>query len=97
MYRDVEFLQSRLGKMDGFGDTAEHLLKIIRGKSITATPEPAPNQAPAKTPSPPPPRSPAPLDEGEKKNSTESQSELLAAQAAVGGEKNGKANDESST
>ncbi|KAK4189652.1 vacuolar protein sorting-associated protein 54 [Podospora australis] len=101
MYRDVEHLQSKLGKMDGFGDTAEHLLKIVRGKTITAPPpESVPSQvAPPKrsTSTPPQPRS---SDEGENKKSTEStQSELPVAPAAVTAtttteEKNGKADDE---
>ncbi|KAM7194963.1 Vps54-like domain containing protein [Naviculisporaceae sp. PSN 640] len=34
MIRDVEYLQSRLGKMDGFEGVGEHLIGIIRAKAV---------------------------------------------------------------
>ena len=46
MLHDVDFFESRLNKIDGFGDTAEQLLKIIRAKEIrNAAPSPAPPAA----------------------------------------------------
>lgn len=32
MLNDVEFITSKLGKLDGFGDTGEYLEKIIESK-----------------------------------------------------------------
>ncbi|KAM0251961.1 hypothetical protein ACHAP5_001286 [Fusarium lateritium] len=34
MNNDVEFLTTKLGKLDGFGDTAEYLQKIIKSKQV---------------------------------------------------------------
>ena len=45
MLNDVEFLATRLGKLDGFRDTAEYLEKIIKAKDVR-------NEEP---PPPPPP------------------------------------------
>lgn len=44
MLHDVEFFQSRLGKIDGFGDAGEYLTTIIKSKEIksAAPPETAP-------------------------------------------------------
>lgn len=53
MLRDVDFFQSRLGKIDGFEDAGDYLLGVIKNKKIIA-PEPAPAPAPAPAPSPPP-------------------------------------------
>ncbi|KAM5342451.1 hypothetical protein ACJ41O_013417 [Fusarium nematophilum] len=36
MLHDVEFLTTKLGKLDGFGDTGEYLQKIIRSKQVKA-------------------------------------------------------------
>ncbi|KAK3997592.1 vacuolar protein sorting-associated protein 54-like protein [Cladorrhinum sp. PSN332] len=58
MIRDVEFFQSRLGKIDGFEDAADYLLKVIRNKQVLQPPEPVPapsSLAPPPTPSPAPP------------------------------------------
>ncbi|KAK3325399.1 Vps54-like protein-domain-containing protein [Apodospora peruviana] len=41
MLRDVEYLQSRLGKIDGFEDAGDHLVNIISRKEIKAPPAPA--------------------------------------------------------
>ncbi|KAI1135131.1 putative GARP complex component [Hypoxylon sp. FL0543] len=41
MESDIEYLVSRLGKIDGFGDTGDHLLSIIRSKRPEKKPEPA--------------------------------------------------------
>lgn len=32
MLHDIEFFESKLGKLDGFGDTAEYLTTIIKSK-----------------------------------------------------------------
>lgn len=42
MIRDVEYLQSRLGRMDGFEGVGEHLIAIISSKVVKskATPHP---------------------------------------------------------
>ncbi|KAF5024873.1 hypothetical protein F66182_3031 [Fusarium sp. NRRL 66182] len=34
MYSDIEFLITKLGKLDGFGDTGEYLQKIIKSKQV---------------------------------------------------------------
>jgi vacuolar protein sorting-associated protein 54 len=40
MNNDIEFLTTKLGKIDGFGDTGEYLQKIIKSKQVK-TVEPA--------------------------------------------------------
>ncbi|RGP77725.1 hypothetical protein FLONG3_4114 [Fusarium longipes] len=40
MNNDIEFLTTKLGKLDGFGDTGEYLQKIIKSKQVKAV-EPA--------------------------------------------------------
>lgn len=50
MESDIEYLVNRLGKIDGFGNTGDSLLSIIRSKKIPekkAEPIPAPAPAPA--------------------------------------------------
>lgn len=34
MVRDFEYFRVKLGKIDGFGDAADHLLDIIRKKKL---------------------------------------------------------------
>jgi vacuolar protein sorting-associated protein 54 len=34
MNNDVEFLTTKLGKLDGFGETGEYLQKIIKSKQV---------------------------------------------------------------
>lgn len=34
MINDVDFLKSRLGRVDGFGDTGDYLNKIIKAKEV---------------------------------------------------------------
>ncbi|EEY14134.1 vacuolar protein sorting-associated protein [Verticillium alfalfae VaMs.102] len=41
MRRDVDFLVTKLGKVDGFGTTGEHLTSIINSKQIEAPAQPA--------------------------------------------------------
>ncbi|EAQ86482.1 hypothetical protein CHGG_07735 [Chaetomium globosum CBS 148.51] len=99
MLRDVEFFQSRLGKLDGFEDAGDYLLKVIRGKQIIAPPPPpAPAPAPAPEPAPPSPAPPAAESPNEGQNgekSIEEQSPEPQAQAGAGAqaEKNGESND----
>ncbi|KAH6640951.1 Vps54-like protein-domain-containing protein [Chaetomium tenue] len=101
MLRDVEFFQSRLGKLDGFEDAGDYLLKVIRGKQIIAPPPPpAPAPAPAPEPAPPspapaPPAPESPNDGQNGNKSIEEQSPELQAQAGAGAqaEKNGESND----
>ncbi|KAM0333003.1 hypothetical protein ACHAQA_001660 [Verticillium albo-atrum] len=57
MRRDVDFLITKLGKLDGFGNTGEHLTSIIDAKKIDAPAQPA--QAASPPPPPPPPASAA--------------------------------------
>jgi vacuolar protein sorting-associated protein 54 len=40
MQADIGYLNTRLSKLDGFGDTGEYLLKIVNSKKIE-TPPPA--------------------------------------------------------
>ncbi|KAG7289068.1 hypothetical protein NEMBOFW57_005430 [Staphylotrichum longicolle] len=95
MLRDVEFFQSRLGKIDGFEDAGDYLLGVIKNKKIIA-PDPAP--APAPPPAPAPTPSPA-SDEKEdvKTPAEEPPSAELQAQvgATVSAEKNGDSSDAS--
>ncbi len=41
MIRDLEHFQSRLGNIDGFGDTGEQLMTIVKSKDVETTPPPA--------------------------------------------------------
>lgn len=34
MNNDIEFLTTKLGKLDGFGDTGEYLQRIIKSKQV---------------------------------------------------------------
>lgn len=51
MLQDVDFFISKLGKVDGFGDTGDYLKTIINSREIVA-PAPAPAPAPAAKESP---------------------------------------------
>ncbi|KAL2018322.1 hypothetical protein VTK56DRAFT_925 [Thermocarpiscus australiensis] len=88
MLRDVEYFQSRLGKIDGFEDAGEHLMKIIKSKEVSA-PEPAPESAP--------PPAPASGKEEDGEKSAEDQAEPQAQAGAGSIEKNGDSNDGSAT
>ncbi|KAK5662771.1 hypothetical protein OQA88_6178 [Cercophora sp. LCS_1] len=56
MLRDVEHFQSRLGKIDGFEDTADYLSKIIKDRELrAATPTPSASAPPAASPDSAPP------------------------------------------
>lgn len=41
MVRDIEHLTTRLGKVEGFGDLSDYLLKIVSGKDVKAPDPPA--------------------------------------------------------
>lgn len=44
MLRDIEHLSTRLGKIEGFGDLSEYLIKIVKSKDVRpSTPPPAPS------------------------------------------------------
>jgi vacuolar protein sorting-associated protein 54 len=105
MLRDVEFFQSRLGKIDGFEDAGDYLVKVIKNKQVIAPP-PLPAPAPEPAPSPPPAPEPAPAlspppaveatNEAEDcKKSGGEHSPELEAQVATGVQavKNGESND----
>lgn len=47
MLRDVEHFKTRLGNLDGAGDTADHLLNVVKNKPVPKA-------------SPPPPATPIP-------------------------------------
>ncbi|KAH7188989.1 Vps54-like protein-domain-containing protein [Fusarium flagelliforme] len=47
MNNDIEFLTTKLGKLDGFGDTGEYLQKIVKSKQVK-TVEPATEPTPEK-------------------------------------------------
>jgi hypothetical protein len=51
MLKDVDYFETRLGKLDGFEDAAEYLRGIVRSKEIKAPAPPQPQEPPA----PPPP------------------------------------------
>ena len=34
MLRDIEYFEAKLSKMDGFGDTADHLKSLVKAKEI---------------------------------------------------------------
>ncbi|KAK4670410.1 uncharacterized protein QC763_211470 [Podospora pseudopauciseta] len=68
MLRDVEFFQSRLGRIDGFGDAGEFLLGVINSKTVVGNasgsslavvdkmPSRAGSRAASPAPLPPPPQ-----------------------------------------
>lgn len=68
MLRDVEFFQSRLGRIDGFGDAGEFLLGVINSKTVVGNasgsslavvdkiPSRAGSRAASPAPPPPPPQ-----------------------------------------
>ncbi len=92
MLRDVEFFQSRLGKIDGFEDAGDYLVKIIKSNKILA-PEPVPEPTP--TPSAAVPAASTDSDGGGKeKGSAEEPSAAAQAQegTAAQAEKNGDSN-----
>lgn len=100
MLGDVEYFQSRLGKIDGFDDAGDYLIKVIKSKEVTA-PEPAPAPAPATSPATAPATAPAPTpsppaagegDDGKK--SAEESAGLQAQAAAKVPEKNGDVSDD---
>ena len=94
MLRDVEFFQSRLGKIDGFEDAGDFLVKIIKSNKILA-PEPVPEPAPPPTPSVAVP-APSAASNGEDKERGSTEEPGAAAQAQEGtaaqAEKNGGSN-----
>ncbi|KAI8958223.1 Vps54-domain-containing protein [Daldinia sp. FL1419] len=49
MESDIEYLVSRLGKIEGFENTGDHLLGIIKTKKPTLQPEPAPTPSEEKS------------------------------------------------
>ncbi|KAK4127633.1 Vps54-domain-containing protein [Parathielavia appendiculata] len=88
MLRDVEYFQSRLGKIDGFEDAGDHLLNIIKSKKIV-TPEPVTATAP---PAPAPAADP---EEGEDGGRPAEEQPVVQAQAESGlVENNGELSDE---
>ncbi len=93
MLCDVEFFQSRLGKIDGFEDAGDYLVKIIKSNKIVA-PEPVPEPAP--TPSTAVPAASTDSDGGEKERGSAEEPGVAAAQAQEGtaaqAEKNGDSN-----
>jgi vacuolar protein sorting-associated protein 54 len=104
MLRDVEFFQSRLGKIDGFEDAGEYLVNIIKNKRVLALPpapapepepEPAPSPPPAAATPPPPAESPTEAQEGKKSAEEQQPAEPQATEAAAEVEKNGGSDDAS--
>jgi vacuolar protein sorting-associated protein 54 len=104
MLRDVEFFQSRLGKIDGFEDAGDYLLSAIKSKKIIAPePAPAPTPAPAPAPTaaaPTPTPSPPPASEEKEAMKIPAEEPLSAElQAQVGAtvhaQKNGDSSDAS--
>ncbi|KAK0727923.1 Vps54-like protein-domain-containing protein [Lasiosphaeria miniovina] len=101
MLRDVEFFQSRLGKIDGFEDAGDYLLKIIKSKDIrkpSPAPTPAPASAPAATEAAPAPTqtttsqlAEASPEEADEKKAVEGLSAELQAQTGQGSRENGDA------
>ena len=54
MLHDIEFFQSRLSKIDGFEDTGEYLLGIIRSREVKSAPAAPATAAPPVSSAPPP-------------------------------------------
>ncbi|KXX78752.1 Vacuolar protein sorting-associated protein 54 [Madurella mycetomatis] len=90
MLGDVEYFQSRLGRIDGFDDAGDYLIKVIKSKEVTA-PEPAPAPTPATAPAPTPPPAAGEGDDGKK--SAEESAGLQAQATAKVPEKNGDVSD----
>jgi vacuolar protein sorting-associated protein 54 len=62
MNNDVEFLTTKLGKLDGFGDTGEYLQKIIKSKQVK-TVEPVTEKPAAEKKDEPKESEPTPAEE----------------------------------
>ncbi|KAK3308597.1 Vps54-like protein-domain-containing protein [Chaetomium strumarium] len=102
MLRDVEFFQSRLGKIDGFEDAGEYLVSVIKSKQISAPPPPpasAPQPAssttgitttpPPPSTSPPAPASaPAPATSGGEEGKASAEWPTVGPQAQENGNSN---------
>ncbi len=94
MLRDVEFFESRLGKIDGFEDAGDYLRRKIRSKRILA-PEPVvePTPTPLQQPEPVAPAAASNGGDGTgnsaQESSADAQNEGAAAQAEQNGDSNG--------
>lgn len=85
MLRDIEYFESRLGKIDGFEDVGEYLANIVKSKVISSAASPpagtsaaAADKPEEKQPSEGSTETPSAADTN---NGTEKVSEELAAQA----------------
>jgi len=47
MLRDVDFLSSRIGKIDGAADIGDHLVKVVKDKTVAEKPIPLEANFPA--------------------------------------------------
>lgn len=47
MLRDIEHLSTRLGKIEGFGDLSEYLVKIVKSKDVRPSTPPPPASSPS--------------------------------------------------
>lgn len=61
MLNDIDFFATKLGKLDGFGDTGDFLERIIKAKKVEV-------EAPPPNPSAPEPKEDKPEEEAEKKS-----------------------------
>ncbi|KAK4237984.1 vacuolar protein sorting-associated protein 54 [Achaetomium macrosporum] len=102
MLRDVEFFQSRLGKIDGFDDAGKYLVNVIKSKQISAPAPPPPAPQPASstttttTPSPstsPSPPAPATSGGEDEKTSAEWPTGPRPREGAAQAEENGESKD----
>lgn len=46
MLRDVEYFKTKIGGLDGAGDTADFLIKLVKGKTVPKAKEPVPEVTP---------------------------------------------------
>ncbi|KAM0214469.1 hypothetical protein ACHAPA_010438 [Fusarium lateritium] len=66
MNNDIEFLTTKLGKLDGFGDTAEYLQKIIKSRQVKTVEPVTEKPAAEKKDDEPKENEPAPAEEAAK-------------------------------
>jgi vacuolar protein sorting-associated protein 54 len=80
MLRDIEYFQSRLGKIDGFEDASEYLTNIVKSKEIKSAAAPAATPAAADNPEEKQPSEGGESPATDTNSGTEKMTEELAAQ-----------------
>jgi vacuolar protein sorting-associated protein 54 len=72
MLSDVEYFNARIGKIDGSDDLGDHLIQVVKAKTIVAEQNGSAKVDPSTEKSPPVPEKDTPAAENEPDESTES-------------------------